>query len=186
MKLRFILDRLDELPLFVLSIAMCVWACIPYTADGLQRSIERQSLASTHCYFTSGEDMTTKKVFLFGRHVVSHEVFGRMACITVTVPSHSLRVRTASNAHVLVEVRVASVQVEYGPAFILVKEGLLPLDRRIALSTKLKKDLRSQCDTEAKSVARSAVESAIHSLSSDVEVTVNMTSTNWCETGPVA
>lgn len=185
MKLRFILDRLDELPLFILSIAMSVWTSIPYTPESLRQVVERQSLSATHCYFTTDGDHIEKQIILIGSKTVADENYARGACATFTFFRGDLHVLSSTTTNMVVELNDPQVDVVYGKAIVLTNDGTLPLDRRIQLSTKLRSDLRATCAAEIRKVVPERVSALIHNLSRDVKVTVKLSSANWCETGPV-
>ncbi len=186
MKLRFILDRLDELPLFLFSIYMCLWALVPYSTEELKQVVERQSLTTTHCYATSDEDKITLEDPVFRKVQNIHEIYARVACVEVTFPLGSIHVGRMTKTDMTLVLDDPVVDVMYGRAIPFTTEGMLPLNRRVALSTKLRTRLRGQCDMEAKRAGPEAVRRRIHALARGTNITISISSTNWCETGPVA
>jgi hypothetical protein len=186
MKRSFILDQIDELPLFLFLIYMSVWSCLPYSEAELKTLVAQQPLVVNSCYSTSGEDQITRPNIILGPRTVAHEVFGRNACVTLTFPRGSMTVVAHNDATMVIRVGTPVVDVTYGTAYVLVREGFLPLDRRIALSTRLKTDLIAQCDAEAREMGHWRVEAFIHDLSPKTTVILKLPPTNWCETGPVA
>lgn len=181
---RVILDRLDELPLFILTICMSVWAFVPYKTSELRAIAEKQAVVTKHCYVTSGDDTVIQEDATFRTIQKVYELYARQACVEIAFPRGSIHVESISQSSIVIVLTDPVVDVTYGKAVPFAKEGTLPLNRRIALSTKIRNDLRQQCGSEAKQAGITAVANMIHGLSKDLKVTIKLSPTNWCENGP--
>jgi hypothetical protein len=183
----FMLNRLDELfvlLLVVLSILFAAWSSVPYSPAQLTELTNQQSLSFKQCYTLTRGDQTTVEDSTFRTVTTLHEEYGREACITGFFPQGKIHVLSASKTDMVVELGAPQVEATYGKAYVIVKEGLLPLDLRIALSTRLRKELRARCDAEARTAARTNVTAFVHTLSLTMRVRFKLSPTNWCETGP--
>lgn len=188
MKQRFSLHRLDELVVFlliVLSVLMFLWNCLPYSAESLQKLVERQSFDFPHCYWTTDDDTAILRDPPFSTHTVVHEEYARGACASIVIPRANIHVLSASRHKMIIAIQAPLVEVEYGKTSVFEKEGTLPLDKRIALSTKLKRDLGVQCDNEVRKAVRENITTFIHSLSPRTTVRFELSPTDWCGNGPV-
>jgi hypothetical protein len=183
----FMLNRLDELfilLLFIFSILFAAWSSVPYSPAQLAELINRQSLTFKHCYTVTGGDQTTVEDRDFHTVTPLHEEYGRNACIKGFLPRGTIRVLSASKTDMVIELSAPEIEATYDKAYVIVKEGLLPLNLRIALSTRLRKELGDRCDAEARAAARTRVTAFVHTLSLKMKVTFKLSPTNWCETGP--
>ncbi len=183
----FMLNRLDELfvlLLFIFSILFAAWSSVPYSPAKLAALISRQSLTFKQCYTVTGGDETTVDDNNFHTVTVVHEEYGRNACITGIIPQGSIHVLSASKTDMVIALDAPQVEATYYKAYVIVKEGLLPLNLRIALSTRLRKELQERCDAEARAAASERITKFVHTLSLKMRVRFKLSQTKWCETGP--